>query len=86
MGRKFISRVIIWDKVCTVPRPTLETFQVICCGDQGQPPSIAGEMPHDWLRAIAQQFANYYEEIEVDHRDKDPPSQGPQKANPPAAW
>ena len=47
MGQKFIPRVIIWDEVCTVPRPTLETFldwlegrgvQVICCGDQGEPP------------------------------------------------
>ena len=45
MGQKFIPRVIIWDEVCTVPRPTLETLldwlegrgvQVICCGDQGQ--------------------------------------------------
>ncbi|MEW8652543.1 MAG: AAA family ATPase [Candidatus Thiodiazotropha sp.] len=81
MGRKFIPRVIIWDEVCTVPRPTLETFldwlegrgvQVICCGDQGQPPPITGEMPHDWLRAVAQQPANYYEEVEVDHRAKDP--------------
>ena len=26
MGQKFIPRVIIWDEVCTVPRPTLETF------------------------------------------------------------
>ena len=77
MGQKFIPRVIIWDEVCTVPRPTLETFlegrgvQVICCGDQGQPSPIAGEMPHDWLRAVAQQPANYYEEVEVDHRAKD---------------
>ena len=94
MGRKFIPRVIIWNEVCTVPRPTLETFldwlegrgiQVICCVDQGQPPPITGEMPHDWLRAVAQQPANYYEEVEVDHRAKDKPSQGPQKANPPAA-
>ena len=46
--------------------------QVICCGDQGQPPAIAGEMPRDWLRAVAQQPANYYEEGEVDHRAKDP--------------
>ena len=61
MGQKFIPLVIIWDEVCTVPRPTLETFldwfegrgvQVICCGDQGQPPPIAREMPHDWLRAL----------------------------------
>ena len=59
MGQKYISRVIILDEVCTVPRPVLETFldwldqrgvQVICCGDQGQPPPIAGESPHDWLR------------------------------------
>ena len=77
MGQKFVPRVIIWDEVCTVPRPTLETFldllegrgvQVICCGDQGQPPLIAGEMPHDWLRW----HAAYYEEVEVDHRAKDP--------------
>ena len=26
MGQKFVPRVIIWDDVCTVPRPTLETF------------------------------------------------------------
>ena len=60
-----------------MPRPTLETFldwlegrgvQVICCGDQGQPPPIAGEMPHDWFRG----HAAYYEEVEVDHRAKDP--------------
>ena len=60
-----------------MPRPTLETFldwlegrsvQVICCGDQEQPPPIAGEMPHDWLR----EHAAYYEEVEVDHRAKDP--------------
>ena len=31
-------------------------------------PYIAGEM----LRAVAQQPANYYEEVEVDHRAKDP--------------
>lgn len=77
MGQKYIPRVIIWDEVCTVPRPILETFlewldhrgvQVICCGDQGQPPPIAGEMPHDWL----QQQAAYYEEVQVDHRAKDP--------------
>ena len=68
MGQKFIPCVNIWDEVCTVPRPTLETFldwlegrgvQVICCGDQGQPPPIAGEMPHDWLS----KHANYYEEV-----------------------
>ena len=77
MGQKFVPRVIIWDEGCTVPRPTLETFldrlegrgvQVICCGDQGQPPPIAGEMSHDWLR----ENVAYYEEVEVDHRAKDP--------------
>ena len=76
MGQKYIPRVIIWDEVCTVPKPILETFlrwldkrgvQVICCGDQGQPPTIAGEIPHDWLR----QHVDYYEEVEVDHRAKD---------------
>jgi hypothetical protein len=77
MGRKFIPRVIIWDEVCTVPWVILETFldwldqrgvQVICCRDQGQLPPIAGEMPHDWL----QQRADYYEEVEVVYRAKDP--------------
>ena len=81
MEQNFNPRVIIWDEVCTVPRPTLETFldwlegrgvQVICCGDQGQPPPIAGEMPHDWLHAVEQQPANYYDKVEVDHRAKDP--------------
>lgn len=76
MGIKFIPRIIIWDEVCTVSKPILEMFlewldqkgvQVICCGDQGQPPPIAGHMPHDWLR----QQAGYYEEVEVDHRAKD---------------
>ena len=76
MGQKFIPRVIIWDEICTVPRLIIETFlewldsrgvQVVCCGDQGQPPPIAGESPHNWLR----ENANYYEEITVDHRAKD---------------
>ena len=75
MGQKFIPRVIIWDEVCTVPRPALETFldwldqrgvQVICCGDQGQPPPIAGESPHVWLK----ERCDYYEEITVDHRSR----------------
>lgn len=77
MGQKYIHLAIIWDEVCTVPRHILETFldwlehrsiQVFCCGDQGQQPPIAGEMPHDWL----QQKAYYNEEVEVDHRAKDP--------------
>jgi len=85
MGQKFIPRVIIWDEVCTVPRPILQTFlewldsrgvQVVCCGDQGQPPPIAGEMPHDWLHANAA----YYEEVLVDHRAKDQPLRDLKKA------
>ncbi|MEW8689172.1 MAG: AAA family ATPase [Candidatus Thiodiazotropha sp.] len=76
MGAKYIPRVIIWDKVCTVPRPILETFldwlddrgvQVVCCGDQGQQPPIAGEMPHDWLL----RKGDYHEEVLVDHRSKE---------------
>lgn len=76
MGQTFISRVIISDEVCTVPRSILETFldwfkhrrvQVIYCGDKGQPPPIAGEMPHDWLH----QKADYYEEVEIDYREED---------------
>ncbi|MEW8685630.1 MAG: hypothetical protein AB2556_07460, partial [Candidatus Thiodiazotropha sp.] len=79
MGQKYIPRLIIWDEVCTVPRPILETFldwldgrgvQVVCCGDQGQPPPIVGEMPHDWL----QRRADYYEGVLVDHRAKEPAS------------
>ena len=81
MRQEFMPRVIIWDEVCTTPRPTLETFpdwlegrdvQVICCGRPETAATIAGEMSHVWLRAIAQQSANYYEEVEVDHRAKDP--------------
>ncbi|MEW8689045.1 MAG: hypothetical protein AB2556_24765, partial [Candidatus Thiodiazotropha sp.] len=77
MGQKYIPRVIIRDEVCTVPRPILETsaiepveegVQVVCCDDQGQPPPIAGEMPHDWL----QRRADYYDEVLVDHRAKEP--------------
>ena len=77
MGHKYIPRVIIWDEVCTVPQPILETFlnwldfrgvQVICCGDQGQPPPIDGEAPHEWLR----EHVDYYEEITDDHRAKCP--------------
>ncbi|MEW8689115.1 MAG: AAA family ATPase [Candidatus Thiodiazotropha sp.] len=77
MGQKFIPRVIIWDEVCTVPRLILESFldwldsrgvQVVCCGDQGQPPPIAGEMPYDWLL----RRADYNEEVLADHRAKKP--------------
>ena len=84
MGQKFIPHVIIRDKICTVNKPILETFldwlehrgvQVVCCGDQGQPPQIVGEMPHDWLK----QRANYHEEVEVDHRAKDPDLKAPKK-------
>ena len=73
MGQKYIPRLVIWDEICTVPRHILEVFvdflssrgvQVVCCGDQGQPPPIAGESPHGWLR----ERADYYEEIEEDHR------------------
>ena len=75
MGQEYVPRIIIWDEVCTVPRPVLETFldwldqrgvQVICCGDQGQPPPITGESPHELLKSRAL----YYEEITVDHRTK----------------
>ncbi|MEW8688129.1 MAG: AAA family ATPase [Candidatus Thiodiazotropha sp.] len=77
IGQKYIPRVIIWDEVCTVHRPILETFfdwldgrgvQVVSCGEQSQPPLITGEMPHDWL----QWRANYYEEVLADHRAKEP--------------
>ena len=77
MGQKLITRVIIWDEVSTVPLTILKTFltwleqrgvQVICCGDQGQPPPIAGESPHAWLS----DHADYYEEVEEDYRAKDP--------------
>ncbi|MEW8689374.1 MAG: hypothetical protein AB2556_26420 [Candidatus Thiodiazotropha sp.] len=44
MGQNYIPRVIIWNEICTVSQPILETFldwldcrgvQVVCCGDQG---------------------------------------------------
>ena len=77
MGQKFAPRVIIWEEICTVTQTILETFldwlehrggQVVCCGDQGQPTPVVGEMSHDWLK----QRANYSKEVEVDHRAKDP--------------
>ncbi|MEW8689295.1 MAG: hypothetical protein AB2556_26025 [Candidatus Thiodiazotropha sp.] len=76
MGHKYIPCMIIWNEIFTVPRPILETFldwidcrgvQVVCCGDQGQPPPIAGEMPHDWLK----RRADHYEEVLADHRTKE---------------
>ena len=36
-------------------------------------------MPHDWLRAVAQQPANYYEEAEVYYRAEDPLLKAPKK-------
>ncbi|RHZ51156.1 hypothetical protein Glove_482g26 [Diversispora epigaea] len=77
MGEKKFPRVIIWDEVCTVPKHILEMFinyllehkcQVICCGDDAQPPPFFGEMPHDWLK----KNANYYEEVITDYRAKCP--------------
>ena len=41
--------------------------QAICCGDQGQPPTIADIMSHSWLR----EKADYYEEAKTDHRVTD---------------
>ena len=53
-------RVIMWDEICTVPRPILKTFLdwLEHRGDHGQPPPITGDMPRDWLR----QKADYYED------------------------
>ncbi|MEW8686012.1 MAG: hypothetical protein AB2556_09405 [Candidatus Thiodiazotropha sp.] len=68
--------------------PTLETFhdwflgravQVVCCCDQGQPPSIADEMPHDWLPQNCLRTNDYYEEVDLDQRAKDPLLKGLKK-------
>ena len=76
MGQKKVPKVIIWDEICTVPRPILQIFlewldqkkvQVVCCGDQGQPPPTAGESSHDWLCG----HATYYKEVLQDYRAKD---------------
>ena len=76
-GHKFIPKVIIWDEVCTVPENILKTFldwlqkrnvQIVCCGDHGQPPPIAGPSPHNWLK----EHADYYEEVQTDYRAKCP--------------
>ncbi|RHZ52873.1 hypothetical protein Glove_456g40 [Diversispora epigaea] len=77
MGKKKIPPVIIWDEVCTVPKHILEMFinyllehkyQVICCGDDAQPPPFFGEMPHKWLK----KHADYYEEVITDYQAKCP--------------
>lgn len=76
MGQKKVPKVIIWDEICTVPRPILQIFlewldqkkvQVVCCGDQGQPPPTTGESSHDWLCG----HATYYKEVLQDYRAKD---------------
>ncbi|CAG8546369.1 7872_t:CDS:2 [Ambispora gerdemannii] len=70
-GEKKFPRVVIWDEVCTVPRHILEKFidylleqkcQVICCGDDAQPPPFFG----DWLK----ERVDYYEEVLTDYRAK----------------
>ncbi|CAG8711089.1 20537_t:CDS:2 [Gigaspora margarita] len=75
MGEKKFLRVVIWDEVCTVPKHILEKFinylleqkcQVICCGNDAQPPLFFGEMPHSWLK----KQANYYEEVLTNYRAK----------------
>ncbi|MEW8688764.1 MAG: AAA family ATPase [Candidatus Thiodiazotropha sp.] len=85
MGQKFIPRVIIWDEVCTVPRPTLETFldwlegrgvQIICCGYQEQPPQSPEKCRTTGSASMP---------MEVDHRAKDPLLKALKKANPAAA-
>ncbi|CAG8497112.1 15972_t:CDS:2 [Cetraspora pellucida] len=77
MGKKKFLRVVIWDEVCMVPKHILEMFinyllehkcQVICCGDDAQPPPFFGEMPHNWLK----EHADYYEEVLTDYRAKCP--------------
>ncbi|CAG8847367.1 17024_t:CDS:2, partial [Racocetra persica] len=52
--KKFL-RVDIWD-------------EVICCGDDAQPPPFFGEMPHNWLK----EHADYYKEVLTDYRAKCP--------------
>src|SRR2546421_1360919 len=42
--------------------------QVICCGDDAQPPPFFGEMPHNWLK----ERADYYEKVLSDYRAKCP--------------
>lgn len=75
MGQTFIPCVMIWDKVCTVPRHILESFldwpvghgvQVICCGDQGQAPPFAGIMLLSWVWK-----GQTITEVEVNNRAKD---------------
>jgi hypothetical protein len=77
MGTKYIPKVIIWDEICTVGESKLKPFvesllkhntQLICCGDQGQPGPIEGDLPHQWLK----DHADYYEEVTVDYRAKCP--------------
>ena len=68
--KQFEGAQRIWDEVCTVRQPVLERFlvwldqkgiRVICCGEQGQPPPIAGD---DWLC----ENADYYDEVIINHR------------------
>ncbi|CAG8796902.1 24691_t:CDS:2, partial [Racocetra persica] len=55
MGEKKFPQVVIWD-------------EIICCGDDAQPPPFFGEMPHNWLK----EHADYYEEVLTDYHAKCP--------------
>jgi len=50
--------------------------QVVCCGDDAQPPPFFGEIPHSWLK----EHADYYEEVLTDYRAKCPKSRELKKA------
>ncbi|CAG8847433.1 31472_t:CDS:2, partial [Gigaspora margarita] len=55
MEEKKFPQVVIWN-------------EVICCGDDAQPPPFFGEMLYNWLKG----HANYYEEALTDYRAKCP--------------
>lgn len=68
-GTEIHLRVIIWDGVWKLGD---RGVQVICCGDQGQPSPVTGEKPQGWLRERCLSANGYYEEVDVDHRAKEP--------------
>ncbi|CAG8838193.1 2708_t:CDS:2, partial [Racocetra persica] len=60
--------MIVFTHTNALAKDFQEKHNVICCGDDAQPPSCFREMPHNWLK----EHADYYEEVLTDYQAKCP--------------